>query len=414
VGVALVGMRVLQVDKFLRRFGGAAGYMLDIAEGQRAQGHDVEFFSMQHPDNLPATYERFFPPLVRFDDDLGGMRDKAIAATTMIWSTKAQRGMRQVIEAFRPDVIHVHNIYHQLSPSILRAAKAAKVPVVMTVHDYKLVCPIYEMTRNGEVCTDCVAGGLHHALKNRCQNNSLLASGLVTLESSLHRSAKAYSPISRFIVPSRFLGSMLTEAGVFPDRVQVIPHGMATYPDDVASQRDGSLLFAGRLSSGKGVDILIQAMAKLPGVKLNILGDGPERATLERLAVQVAPGQVVFHGHQSKEAVLQAYRTASIGVLSARWFENQPMSLLEGMALGLPFVASDLGGIPELVQPGVSGELVEPGNPAALVAAIDKLLSDPATLERYRSQCAAFVVAHHDFPRHLEVLENVYREVQLP
>jgi hypothetical protein len=135
-------MRVLHVNKFLYRRGGAEGYMLDLAGLQRAQGDEVGFFGMQHPDNdQPQPFARWFPGYVELESAPEGVRGKAAAAARMVWSTSARRGITHVLEEFQPDVVHCHNIYHQLSPSMLEPIRKAGVPCVMTLHDYKLACP---------------------------------------------------------------------------------------------------------------------------------------------------------------------------------------------------------------------------------------------------------------------------------
>ncbi|HET7719993.1 MAG TPA: glycosyltransferase [Acidimicrobiales bacterium] len=207
-------MRILHVDKFLRRSGGAAGYMLDLAGRQRADGHEVEFFAMAHPDNQPATYQLRFPPFVSLEPPPDGLVDQAKAAGRMIHSVRSASGMAAVLDRFRPDVVHLHNIYHQLSPSILRPMARRSIPVVMTVHDYKLVCPTYRMLdAQGALCDACVEGRPLEALKRRCQGGSLAGSAVLALESTLHRTFRAYGAVDRFIAPSAFLADTLRRGG---------------------------------------------------------------------------------------------------------------------------------------------------------------------------------------------------------
>ena len=216
----------------------------------------------------------------------------------MIYSVRSASGMAGVLDRFRPDVVHLHNIYHQLSPSILRPMAKRGIAVVMTVHDYKLVCPTYRMLDGaGALCDACVEGRPLEAVRRRCQNGSLAASAVLALESTLHRQFKAYGAVGRFIAPSRFLADTLRRGRVFPDRVRHVPN-----PVDAAgiTPRVGpgtGIVSIGRLSAEKGVDTLIRAVGMLPGASLTVAGSGPEREALERLATDVAPGQVRFAGH---------------------------------------------------------------------------------------------------------------------
>ncbi|MPY92474.1 MAG: glycosyltransferase, partial [Acidimicrobiia bacterium] len=283
-------MRILHVDKFLRRQGGAAGYMLDVAALQRRAGHDVDFFAMQHPANLPATYEDQFPPFVQLDPPPRGALARAGTVATMVWSGRAARCLAEVVDDFRPDVVHLHNVYHQLSPSILRPLQRRGIPVVMTVHDYKLVCPSYRLLDQDGLCDACVGAGplLTAPVRRRCKDGSIGASAVLALESSLHRLLGAWRPVSRFIAPSAFLASTLRRGGFPADEVVHLPNFVDA---DAIEARHGpgeGFVFVGRLSGEKGVDIAVRAVGQLPGARLTVAGDGPERAALEALAEDVA------------------------------------------------------------------------------------------------------------------------------
>ena len=370
-------MRILHVNKFLYRRGGAESYMLDLAALQREQGDEVAFFAMSHPENDPSPYARHFPAHLEMNPLPPGIGGKIAGGGRMLWSTSSRRGIAQVIADFRPDVAHLHNVYHQLSPSVVAALRRAGVPTVMTLHDYKLVCPSYAFLDHGRVCTACVHGGLRQAVIRRCKGGSLPASAAVAAETWLHRRFDAYGHVGVFICPSRFLAGKLTEAGVYTDRLRVLDHfvTVAGSPTPVA----GRLVLACRLSPEKGVDTAIRAIGLLGDkARLEIAGDGPERERLERLAGEVAPGAVTFHGRLPRPEVLDLIRSATALLMPSRWHENQPMTILEAFACGVPVVATDLGGIPELVTDGVTGRLVPPDDPRALADAAAALVADPA------------------------------------
>jgi len=375
-------MRILQVDKFLRRQGGAAGYMLDLAELQRSAGHDVEFFSMADETNQPATYEDLFPPYVELEPPPSSITGRLGTAATMIWSRKAENGMRAVVEDFRPDVVHVHNIYHQLSPSILRPLAKRDIPVVMTAHDFKLVCPSYRLLDGDNVCEACIGSQFHHAARRRCKDGSLGASVVLAVESSAHRLGNAYDPIRTFICPSRFLLNKLREGGVYPDRLKRIPNFVDTDSIQTAEGPGEGYVFTGRLSREKGVDTLIEAVAMVDHAELVIVGDGPEREALESLAGRLAPERIQFCGHVDKDEVQTRIRSARAAVLPARWHENMPLSIIEAHAAAVPMVVTNLGGSPELIDEGKDGFIVAPDDPHQLAAALRKLEDDPAGAHR--------------------------------
>src|SRR5207248_1401839 len=284
--------------------------MEDVAALQRAAGDEVEFFAMEHPENRESRFSASFPDYVELEPQPRSLMGKVRAAGRVVWSTSARRGMDEVVDAFRPDVVHLHNIYHQLSPSILRPLAERSVPAVMTLHDYKLACPSYQMLDHGSPCDACIGGHFSNAVRRRCKGGSLTASALAGFELWLHTVTGAYGPVGRFICPSRFLAGKMAEAGVFPDRIRHVPHFVDCAGITAKEDPGGPVVFAGRLSPEKGADTLIEA-AGILGSPVEIAGDGPERERLTALAARRAPGLVRFHGRLDKAEVLALFRAAS-------------------------------------------------------------------------------------------------------
>lgn len=403
-------MRILHVNKFLHRKGGAEAYMQDLAALQADAGHDVEFWGMAHPANPPLSLAATFPAHIELEPPPPTIRDKARAAGRMVWSTSARRGMSEAIGAFRPDMVHLHNIYHQLSPAILRPLARHGIPAVMTLHDYKLACPSYQLLDHGSPCEACIGGGLSNAPRRRCKDDSLGASAVLAAELWIHRRLGAYEPVAQFICPSRFLAGKMAAAGVFPDRLVHVPHFVDVTDLEPKHEPGGPIVFAGRLAPEKGVDVLIRA-AGLLGCDVVIAGDGPERRSLEHLAADVAPGRIRFCGSMTKLAVNDLFRSGRALVVPSRWYENQPMVVLEAFACGLPVVGSNLGGIPELIASGANGVLVEPNDPAALATALAPLLDDADHAMRLGRAARALVERHFPPERHLAAIESAYGAV---
>ncbi|MQA05126.1 MAG: glycosyltransferase [Streptosporangiales bacterium] len=371
-------VRILHVNKFLHRRGGTEAYADDLAQLQHVAGHDVTFFGMHHPDNETYQYERSFPAEISFTPPPRSPVGKLKNLGRMMWSTSAARGFDEVLDDFKPDIVHLHNIYHQLSPSILRPLAYRGIPAVMTVHDYKLACPTSQLLDHGKPCTACVTGGPMQALRKRC-NGSLTRSAAAALETTLHRKVNAYAPIHRFLCPSWFLADVMRSAGVYPDRLHLQDNFIDTevvFPSHVPGE---GAVFVGRLSQEKGVDVLIRAWEHLPAkAHLHIAGDGPQRNELERLAEQLVPGRVTFHGNLDSTKTHDLMRSAAVVVVPSVWHENQPLAVLEAFACARPVVATRMGGLPELVDPGVDGELVAPRDSATLADAIRPFVLDPA------------------------------------
>ena len=253
-------MRILHVNKFLYRRGGAEGYMFDVAALQRDAGHEVEHFAMSHPENVPSRFSAHFPSQVDFEPAPTTVAGKIRGTGRLMWSTSARSGMETILDEFQPDLVHLHNIYHQLSPSILQPLKKRSIPTVLTMHDYKLACPTYQFLAHGEICEACLGGHFHQATLRRCNNGSLAASLVNTIEMTIHSRLNAYGPVDLFSCPSNFLAGKMAEAGVFPEKLRVVSNFVDT-TISVKQNPGGGIVFAGLLSSEKGVDVLVQAAA---------------------------------------------------------------------------------------------------------------------------------------------------------
>jgi glycosyltransferase involved in cell wall biosynthesis len=409
-------MRILHVNKFLYRRGGAEGYMLDVAERQRDAGHEVKVFGMDHPDNDAEHVLGPLPSHVEFEPMPEGTADRARLLGRMIWSRESRAALARAVDSWRPDVIHCHNIYHQLSPSVLAVARDRDIPVVLTMHDYKLACPTYQFLDRGEVCTACVDGGLRQAVKRGCKDGSRAASGAAALEVWLHRRTRAYEPVRRFIAPSAFLADQIARAGVYPDRIRVLDNLTDVDSTAVQTEPGRGAVFAGRLAYEKGVDTLIRAVGEVAGDRvadqplLDVAGDGPDRAALERLAAEVAPGLVRFHGRLPKDELMALVRRAAVSVVPSRWYENQPLSVLESFSAGVPVLATAMGGLPELVQEAETGWLVGVDDPTTMGKVLLEAVDDPVEAHR-RGRVARHLAERRFSPAvHLESLAAIYQE----
>lgn len=403
-------MRVLHVNKFLYRRGGAEAYALDVAGLQRAAGHEVALWGMQHPDNPVLPLQDTFPSLVELEPAPDGLPARARAAARMVWSTSSQAGLAAAVDRFRPDVVHLHNIYHQLSPSVLQPLRRRGVPAVMTLHDYKLACPRYDFVDKGSVCEACLDGRFRHAVQKRCKDGSLASSALLAAESRLHRTFGAYDPVARFLCPSRFLADRMRVAGVFPDRLRVISNPVDGEAFSAQERPGSGVVFAGRLTRVKGVDLAVRAVGRLPGVVLHVAGEGPERPALEALAAQEAPGQVVFHGRLDRDALAALLRSCAVAVVPSRWEENQPLAVLEALVTGLPVVVSDLGGLPELVDDGGDGRIFASEDVGGLARALQELAGDPELAHARGRAGRRKVLERFGQQDHLRHLEQLYAE----
>lgn len=403
-------MRILLANKFLYRKGGAEVSLFETAELLRRKGHEVVFFAMQHPDNIPSAEGAFFVSQVDYERD--GLKDALRTSARLLYSFEAKRNIARLIESNRPDLAHLNNIYHQLSPSIIHALRAAGIPMVMTLRDYKLVCGSYSMLANGSVCEACRGGRYYHCVLKKCVKDSRAKSLLTTIEMYLHhRVLHIYDAIDLFIAPSQFLKQKVEEMG-FQGRIVVLPNLVRTQAVSPSfAWEQPTLVYFGRLSKEKGLLTLLEAVKELPEICLQIIGTGPLRPVLEEAIGSQQIQNVQLLGPLSGEVLTRTVSRSMFTVLPSEWYENNPRAILESFALGKPVVATRIGGIPELVKDGQTGRLCEPRNPADLRTKIQELARHPEDIRRMGHTARRFVEEELNEERHYDQLMAIYTSV---
>ncbi len=368
-------MRILLVNKFFYQRGGSEAVFFATADLLRKNGHEVAFFSMRDERNFETAYAEFFVPEVVFRTGLPLTR-KMAAAANILYSRGARRSIERLIAREKPDLVHLHNIYHQISPSILHSLRKNNLPVVMTLHDYKMACPTYNLLRDGKVCERCRRGRYYHCLAARCRDGSWAASFVSTLEMYLHhRLLHLYDLVDVFISPSRFLKGKLAEMGFRRD-VDYLPNFLDLEafslpdvpPEDV-------ITFFGRLSPEKGLETFVEALRGLP-VRGRIIGEGPRGARLRDKAREMGVGNLSFVPHLPFERLREEVGKSLFTVVPSVYYDNSPMAILESFAWGKPVVGARIGGIPEFVRDGETGLTFEPGRAPDLRAKILRLIQD--------------------------------------
>jgi glycosyltransferase involved in cell wall biosynthesis len=380
-------MRILQIHKFFYPHAGSETVLFHTRELLADNGHEVIDFAMEHPKNVDSAYDGFFAPRREYTDTSRPLILRGRDALSSVYSRAARTRLRRLLESTKPDLAHMHIIYHQLTMSIVDELARAEVPMVMTLHDYKIGCPAYVLYRDGHPCHDCTTGAVHNVVRHRCIKGSRSASVLAGVEAAVaHRTGK-YDKIDAYVCPSAFVGSVAIETGIPADRVHVIPNFLppGEVGQPVASLADSPrFFFAGRLEEVKGIDDLVEAfrMGDSSMGTLVIAGAGGElEAKVRQVAAELR--NVEYLGRLSREEVLQQLRGSRAAVLPSRWDENNPMSVLEARTLGVPVIVSDRGGLPEMVTDGVDGKIVGAGDVAGLCEAIKALAADRVAAEAF-------------------------------
>lgn len=399
-------MKIIQVNKFLYPKGGADKYCLTLIEELSKQGETIIPFGMADHRNIKSSWQEYFSENIDYHQ--AGNYFKI--ATRLIWNQEAAAKFAALLDKTKPDLIHAHNIYHQLSPAILVEAKKRKIPVVMTLHDYKLACPNYLMFNHGQNCERCLGGNYLNCLTHNCYN-SYARSGLAALESFLHNKVwHIYRDnVDLFIAPSNYLKGIMIKAGWPADKIEVLINPAPTYTP--STEDNNRLLYLGRLSLEKGLETLLEAL-KFNNESLDIVGTGPDEAKLKELCTKLELNdRVSFHGFLNGEALEKIKRSAKAIVLPSLWAENMSLVLLESLSCGKLVIASNTGGSPELIIDKQTGFLFEAGNVYQLNEKIKALNELTKQQKEEFQEKIKIKIEPLNLSKHLERLKIIYQKL---
>jgi glycosyltransferase involved in cell wall biosynthesis len=406
-------LRVLIVNTRHFNGGGDSTYAFSLAELLSSEGHDVAFFAMQDARNLPDPNADLFVSSIDFRE-LNQHRTlsngvKVLART--IYSTGARRKFAEMLDRFSPDIVHFQNFLRHITSSVLFETRKRGLPVVWTLHDYYFACPNTHFLRDGtsEICEACHGGRFYQVALKRCKKRSALASGMAAFEAYCYRYMGVPKMADAFLSPSRFLRAKLLENGFDEHVVHHLPLFLpdSTFWDGELDQ--GYVLFLGRLEAIKGIDVLIQAARVARDVPLLIAGS-VEEPLASRLH-DILPGNAQYVGLKRGRELAELTHNALAIVVPSICYENQPLSLLEAFASGKPVIASDLGGITELVTHRERGLLVRPGDAAALAGALSWAVANPDQMKAMGRNARQYAFESHSAAAHYASLMNIYRQV---
>ena len=367
-------MRVLQAEKYYWQQGGASRYALDLSRSLETSGEVVVPFASAHPRNMPSVYSDYFVSALDFAN-LGeaGWWQKMQAAGQIIYSFEARKKIAALLDKYPVDVAHLHNIYHQISPSIIPEFKKRQIPVVMTLHDYKLLTPNYTFFHHDANHEEDAKGWYLNCISNKCFKDNRLMSALVTVEMIFHHKIKRYyeNGVDIFLAPSNFCRELFIKNGW--DGKKIIHLSLPVdVPAESVSRPGSYVLYVGRLVEEKGVQHLIEAAAMTPQITYKIIGQGPYRDRLQSLIEERKLTNVMLLGYKQGRELKEIIADARLVVTPSIWYENYPQSVLEAKAAGKIIIASSIGGLPELLPPDL---LVAPGDAVTLAKKIETWFS---------------------------------------
>ena len=402
-------MKILAVNKFFYKRGGSETCYFNENELFKKNNHEIIPFSMKDVRNYECSYSRYFVNNIDYEDQ--GLIKKVNNALKIIYSYEAKKKVELLIKDTLPDIAHLHIFQHQMSPSIIPAIKKYNIPIVNTVHDFKVICPSYKMLSNDGLCQACKGERYYKCFVNKCVKGSRIASTLNTLEAYLHSFLRSYMYIDKFLCPSLFIKNKLAEFGIPAHKAIYLPNFINAEDFTQSYIHEDYFLYIGRLSSEKGLITLIKAMKHVKSSTLLIVGSGPIESSLKELTEKEEIPNIRFLGYKSGEELKKLISNCMFSVLPSEWFENAPMSILESMAYGKATVGSNIGGIPELIDNNGTGLVFEPGNALELADKLNFMIEKQYITTDMGKNARRKVEEKYNAGVHYERLFNIYSEL---
>ena len=372
-------MKILFVNKFLYSVGGCENYMIELAKMLKENGHEIQFFGLSNQKNILSNDYGIY--VKSYDDK------KIFNPFTLVYNKNAAKKISKVLDLYKPDIVHINNITYHLTSSIVDACKKKNVPVVMTIHDPQLVCPNHMLYRFDvdAVCNECLdKKSFKPCLEHKCMKNSILKSYLGYRESVYTHKNKPYEYVSKFICPSEFIQSKLIEGGYPKEQTVVMRNFSLVKNSNEEPNKKDYVLFFGRLSPEKGIDVLLKAIPE--NIKLVIAGTGP----LVDMVRNANKENIEYVGFKSGEELKKLIKEAKFSIYPSKWCENCPLSIFESITYGTPVLAANQGGNIELIDDGINGLLYENANVEDLRTKIEYLYNNESLLKQMYQNCKKY------------------------
>ena len=381
-------MKILIVNKFLFENGGSETYIFELGKQLQKDGHEVQYFGMEHPKRIAGNKVGAYTPCMDFHT---GKFAKIIYPFQIIYSKTARKKIRCVLEDFRPDVIHLNNFNFQLTPSIIYEIKKferdtkKRVKLIYTAHDTQLVCPnhLMRIPITGELCQRCINQGFFQCVRHNCIHGSKLKSLCAWFETELYKKLGTYKYIDCIVCPSFFIEEQLKTRKELLGKTRVL-HNFISIDRRLKEEKTNLgdyVIYFGRFSEEKGIGTLLKVCNSLPQISFIFAGGGP----LEEQVNQIKNIKNV--GFKKGEELFSLIRGAKFSIIPSECYENCPFSVMESIACGTPVVGSRIGGIPELIKDGKTGKLFPPGDEQKLKEIVEELWYNEQQISDYSKAC---------------------------
>lgn len=399
-------MKILQVSKFLVRRGGVETYLLDLGALLEGAGHDVQYFGMDDPAKVVGNRYNIYAPGMELSGRQGLERVKDVSRS--IDSAENGKRMSELLDAFQPDVVHFNNIHYHLTPSVIEAAAEYRakaghpVALVMTMHDYHSVVPCDGCMNNKsyEICDSCLDGHFVRCAVRGCTRGGRAKSLVATAEAYHWKRRHAYGKLDAVICPSNYMKQKFDRVADFAGRTLHLPN--FTNLERRTYEKSRYVLYFGAYNRDKGVGTLLEVAKKHPEIEFKFAGKGLLAPSMQGLP------NVEDLGFNTGDSLREIVGRGTLTAMPSECLENSPFAVLEALCSGTPVLGARIGGIPELISNGVTGELFEFRNPIDLEAKLVSLWNDPERCARYAANCATFEPMSPE--RYLNELTGVYED----
>jgi glycosyltransferase involved in cell wall biosynthesis len=406
-------MKILIVNTRHTYGGGDSRYSFNLADLLSSHGHEVAFFAMQDERNIPDVNSDLFVSSIEFRElnHKKNLANGIRVLTRSIYSIEARQKFAKLLDRFSPDIIHLQNFIGHITLSILFEAERRNLPVVWTLHDYGLICPNahFLIDQTGQICEACKGGHFYQAIIKQCKKNSILASSMAAFVAYCNRWMGLLKKVDIFISPSCFLKTKLLQNGFSENKIHHLPLFLPQEYFYAGEQDNGYFLFLGRLEAFKGINILIEASKIASSIPIVIAGSVSE--PLASQLTEILPRNARYIGQLHGQELADVIHNAFAIIMPSICYENQPFSILEGFASGKAVIASDLGGMAELVADQERGLLVKPGDSLLLANAMLTAASNPSLMKAMGKSAREYAIKFHGPELHYQTLTNIYSQV---
>lgn len=406
-------MRILEVNQCHYRRGGADVVYLETGKLFESKGHQIAYFSTANSKNETTSYDQYF--LKNIDLRKASLFEKVRHVREYLYNKEAVEKLKQLITDFRPDVAHIHLFYASLSVSVLETLKNYNIPIVHTIHDYRLLCPVDTLLdTNKQVCEKCAQGGLFYCMLSRCSEKNIFHSTVVNFERLFwHYFKSPLHFIDHFHFVSQFC--MQKHINYLPElkSKSSFHYNFSKITKEPSENSESYYLYYGRLAFQKGVLTLVHAWKEMPdNLKLKIVGTGSHEKQVQRYIKKFSLNNIELLGYKTGNELTTLIQSSHFVLVPSEWYENNPMTIIEAYKLGVPVIGANIGGIPELIQSKKTGFIFEPKNKNSLIKTLIK--SKALCREEYAAMvqnCKAFADQYFSSDSNYEYLLSVFNSV---